>query len=477
MPSSGFVYLVGAGPGDPRLLTLRGHELLRAAEVVAHDELVTDAILALAPPDAELLAVGRRRGHGKATYRLHPAVLERARAGQSVVRLKCGDPLVFGRGGEEAEELVEAGIPFEIVPGVSAAIGAAAYAGIPLTHREWSPSVRFVTGHDADDRRGQLGETVALYMAARRLPHNMARLIADGWPVSTPAAYIVAATTPAQQVVVGTIGDLDARIAGLDPEAPALVIAGDVVALRARIAWFERQPLRGRRVLVARARPGRSQIAAELRMLGAEVLEMPEVLVAEGPDTAAFVTALACIEAYDGIVFGCAPGVAAICETIAIDNPPVISVGPEATAALERTRITPAIAIEGACREMLEAHADELRGRRLLLVASDTGRPSLLAELERLGADVTVVAAYRYVHRMPERRLPPVDLVVLPSSSAARAVLASDHANGLRRSPIVAIGPTTEAEARMHGATRVTCAATDTIPAVVATALATLESR
>jgi uroporphyrinogen III methyltransferase/synthase len=197
MASSGFVYLVGAGPGDPRYLTLRAYELLRTAEIVAHDALVTDAILALAPPEAERIAVGRRHGHGPIAYRLHPEVLERARAGRTVVRLKCGDPLVFGRGGEEAEELAEAGIPFEIVPGVTAAIGAAACAGIPLTHRRHAASVTFATGHHAADASSAGGETVVLFMAARRLAHNLARLAGRGFAPTTPAAYVACATRPA----------------------------------------------------------------------------------------------------------------------------------------------------------------------------------------------------------------------------------------------------------------------------------------
>lgn len=473
MSTDGFVYLVGAGPGDPRLLTLRAYELLRAATVVAHDELVSDAILALAPRDAELLAVGRRRGHGTVTYRLHPAVLERARAGHTVVRLKCGDPLVFGRGGEEAEELAEAGIPFEIVPGITAANGAAACAGIPLTHRETSSAVTFATGHDTGDTEGARGRTVVLYMAARRLAQNLARLRDEGWPSTTPAAYIVAATTRDQQVVIGTLADLPARAATIDPHAPAVVIAGDVVAVRERIAWFERQPLRGRRVLVARARPGRSQIAAELRRFGAEVIEAPEVGIGNA-DNAALASALARLAEYDGIVFGCAPGVAAVVPRVVLAGLRIVSVGRDATAALEHAGVTPTIAVDGACREALEEHAAELRGRRLLVITSDLGRPSLRSELVRLGADVALVPAYRYVSHVLDERLPPIDLVVLPSSSAARAVLGNGMGDALRRSPMVAMGPATEAEARKHGASRVSRAETDTVPAIVATALATV---
>ncbi|HEX3697517.1 MAG TPA: uroporphyrinogen-III C-methyltransferase [Polyangia bacterium] len=258
-PQAGIVYLVGAGPGDPGLLTLRAAELLRAAEVVAHDELVSPEILALAPPTAERLPVGRRQGDGPIDYRLHPAVLERARRGLRVVRLKSGDPLIFGRGGEEAEELVENGIRFEIVPGISAALGAAAYAGIPLTHRHVSAGVLLTTGHEAEDtaQSGGAGavlvgprapgaspaqdRTLVLYMAARRVRSTLQRLIAEGFAADTPAAYVAAATTPAQQVVVGTLADLADAITLPPPPSrpPGLLIVGEVVRLRARLAWFE----------------------------------------------------------------------------------------------------------------------------------------------------------------------------------------------------------------------------------------------
>jgi uroporphyrinogen III methyltransferase/synthase len=230
---SGFVYLVGAGPGDPQLLTVRAHELVRGARVLAHDELVSPEILALAPRDCERIAVGRRAGHGTTAFRLHPAVVERARAGHAVVRLKCGDPLVFGRGGEEAEELAAHGIGFELVPGVSAALGAAAYAGIPLTHRECASSVRLVTGCTAGEPHG---ETVVIYMSGRRVAANLAELARAGRPASTPAAWIAAATTPRQRIVVGTIGDLGERVALTDD--PSLLVVGDVVARRT--PWWER---------------------------------------------------------------------------------------------------------------------------------------------------------------------------------------------------------------------------------------------
>lgn len=250
----GVVHLVGAGPGDPGLLTIRARELLAIADVVAHDALVPPPILALAGPSAELLPVGRRHGAGATPYRLHPEVLSRARAGKRVVRLKAGDPLVFGRGGEEAEELAEAGIPFEIVPGISAALGAAAYAGIPLTHRLHASTVTFASGHEADGgdpgaaggHTASRGEgTLVLFMASRRLAANMQRLVAEGRSPETPAALVAAATTPAQRIVVGTLATLPERAADVDPGAPALVIVGEVVRLRERLARNERRPLAG----------------------------------------------------------------------------------------------------------------------------------------------------------------------------------------------------------------------------------------
>jgi cob(I)alamin adenosyltransferase len=238
---SGKVYLVGAGPGDPGLMTVRAHGLVRTADVLAYDELVPEAILALAPPGAEKLAVGRRHGDGPTRYKLHPLVLERALAGRSVVRLKAGDPMIFGRGGEEAETLAAAGVPFEIVPGVTAALGAASCTGIPLSHRDCASDVTFATGHGVDgshvshsdwDAIARTRGTLVLYMAAHKLAACSARLVAGGRAATTPAAYVEAASTPAQRVITGTLADLAERVGPVGGPAPGLVIIGEVVAKR-----------------------------------------------------------------------------------------------------------------------------------------------------------------------------------------------------------------------------------------------------
>lgn len=244
----GKVFLVGAGPGDPKLLTIRAAELLEQADVVAYDLLISPELIARIPARAELLAVGRRDGMGPTTYRLHPAVLERAKAGKTVVRLKSGDPLLFGRGGEEAEDLRNARIPFEIVPGITAALGAASYAGIPLTQRGEASQVLLGAGHEPERRASGLEEnleerTTVLYMAARRLSANLNRLQAEGYAAEMPAALVMSATTPRQRVVSGTLGTLGQLVPALAPEIPAILLVGRVVARRRYASWFEPERL------------------------------------------------------------------------------------------------------------------------------------------------------------------------------------------------------------------------------------------
>ncbi|CAE6778003.1 uroporphyrinogen-III C-methyltransferase [Nitrospira defluvii] len=471
----GMVYLVGAGPGDPGLLTVRALELLRAADVVAYDELVSKAILSLVNPEAELLPVGRRHGEGTIGYRLHPEVLARVKAGRTVVRLKAGDPLIFGRGGEEAEELAEADIPCTIVPGISSALGAAAYAGIPLTHRLHASDVTFLSGHDVEGGRSLTDwakaasgkGTLVLFMAARKLSANLQRLIQAGRSAETPAAYIASATTPEQNVIVGTVATLPGKIRDVDLAIPALVIVGDVVGVRERIAWFERRPLAGRRLLVARARPGRSAMAAELRALGAEVLEIPEVEAASLHGGASIKTALARCHEFRGIVFGCAAGVEAVLSHVPALDLPVIAVGESAAQALSRHGIAPAVTLRGACQEAVNEQSAVLQKGPWLLVTAEEGRPNLHEALTKAGVEVEAVAAYRSVHRLPMGPLPSIDLVVLPSSSAARTVLFGDFGQALLGVPMAAIGPQTEQAARQCGAQSVALAQEDTVAALV----------
>jgi uroporphyrinogen III methyltransferase/synthase len=483
----GMVYLVGAGPGDPRLLTLRAYELLQRADVVAHDLLISQAILSLAPAKAELLAVGRRYGSEKKDYRLHPEVLDRARKGKIVVRLKCGDPFVFGRGGEEAEELTDAGIPFEVVPGISAALGAAAYGGIPLTHRCYASQLTLSTGHDSGKRlpddiavRSNSDGTIVLYMAARRLQANLDRLLQAGYASETPAAYIANATTASQQVVVGTLKTLATKIGAIRPEAPAIVIAGQVVNLREKISWFERKRLHGCRILVARARPGVSKIASQLRELGAEVIEAPGISVAPLEDKSSLTDAISGRE-YDAFIFGCAPAVEMAWPEIQLQGVPDevqwIAVGEQARTALARVGAQNVIGCPGSCGEALSAVADHLRGRRALLITSNQGRPVLVEQLSAIGVKVSVVAAYRVQHCFSALDRDPVfDLVVAPSSSAADLIL-SRAQTALRQTPFATMGPSSTAAARRGGVLDVTEAPHDDVESLIGCVIKKLADR
>jgi len=489
----GIVYLVGAGPGDPGLLTLRAAELLRDADVVAYDKLVPSPILALANPRAQRLEVGRRRGDAKRETTLHPEVLAHAQAGRRVVRLKSGDPMVFGRGAEEAQELADAGVPFEIVPGISAALGAAAYAGIPLTDRRCASSVTFTTGHEGDP--GEIGDdgseqpsarrgpgTIVLYMAAHRLAENLGRLVDAGRDGTTPAAYVEHATQRNQRVIVGTVADLADRVAAAGSQGPALVIVGDVVRFRARVAWTQRRPLAGKKVLVGRARPGESQIAKELRNLGAEVLEAPTVTRSTASDPVALLRALDRVPPFGGVMFACEAGVESALDLArgrpdihdCLKKSVVVGVGTAAIAALRRTGLPPAIEIPGACWEELARHAERLRRTTILLVASESGRPSLVEDLTSIGATVEVVAAYKLTYRFDDIPDRAPDLVVLPSSSAVDALLGGPLHAMLASVPMLAMGPKTEEALRRAGASTVVRSRHDSVPSIVAGVLTLL---
>ncbi len=463
MTRNGTVYLVGAGPGDPGLLTLRGAQLLAEAQVVAFDELVAPEILDRIPPTAERLPVGRRAGHCPSPP-IHPDIVERALAGKDVVRLKAGDPLIFGRGGEEAAALREAGIRFEIVPGISAALGAGAYAGIPLTHRHFSSAVTLVTGHRAATGAPQVdwsalartGGTIALYMATLDLRDKLARLVAGGLPPATPAALVLSATTPRQRVVVGTVGTL----ADLVPDRggdPALVLVGEVARLHDELTWFESRPLHGRTVLVARTRPGPSNVAAPLRELGACVIEAPEVVAGPPTETADLDAALDRMGECGGLVFAGSPAVAAWLDRMrqrgidrrSVPAVPIWALDSGAACALEDGGFVPAGSLAGFTDSVrTQDWGDSLRGRRVLVLAHEQASEGLLADLAAQGSHPEPVAAYSLDYRWPRLSFRP-ELLVVSSSAGARLVLGRPEFRGI---PVLAIGPQTAAAAEEAGA-------------------------
>ena len=417
----GRVYLVGAGPGDPGLLTRRAEQCLAVADVVVHDYLVPVRLLAGARPDAEVIVLGRSHDDPDRPNRqaIDDLLIDRARAGKTVVRLKNGDPFLFGRGGEEAEALARAGIPFEIVPGVSSASAAPAYAGIPLTHRDHASLVTIVTGHQARagtettppalpwEALARQGGTLVFLMGMKQLAAIMDALVAHGLDPETPAAAIRWGSTGSQATETATVGTLAARVraAGLTP--PACVVVGGVVRLRERLRWFEERPLFGRRVVVTRPRMQAGALIDLLEEQGAEVLPFPTIALAPAPDPAALERAVAAAGSYDWIVFTSANGVHAFFEQVAalgkdvrdLAGVRVAAIGPETAAQLAHRLVRPALVpSEFRAEGVLAALRDEdVRGRRFLLPRAAGARAILPESLRARGAVVDEVIAYRAV--------------------------------------------------------------------------------
>lgn len=473
----GTVYLVGAGPGDSKLITRRGAELLRRAEVVLHDALVGQEVLALSRPEAELIDVGRRAGEMRwlTQERINRLLIGLAADHEVVVRLKGGDPLVFGRGGEEALALADANIPFEIVPGVTAGIGALAYAGIPLTHRGLATSVVFTTAHKDEGPDGEqrwrhlagIGGTLVIYMGSARARVVTERLILLGKSPETPAALVESGTLPAQRVVGGTLANLAEQVG--EPSGPSIIVVGEVARLASTLEWRACGPLSGRTVLVARARAQRSRIAASLRKLDASVLEFPAIRLRPGPDVGAFGPSLDALDQRGAVVFTGATAVRACLDTLArsgrdarsLAGLTLVAVGRETAAALGRAGLRCDVAISSYLPIRLSATLRRRLGpleRYPILLLGDGQEHSALGDaLIAAGARVVRLGlAHRAVDARGRRQLERVieagrlDALVLPSSSAVEALFAT----GLSiptEVPTFAIGPTTADTAAQRG--------------------------
>jgi uroporphyrinogen III methyltransferase/synthase len=497
------VSLVGAGPGDPDLITLRGAQLLREADAVVYDALSPPELLDLAPPGAVRIDVGKR-GHAeppRSQEEVTALLLELARAGRRVVRLKGGDPFVFGRGGEEASACAAAGIPFEVVPGVSSAIGALAYAGIPVTDRRHSASFAVVTGHKdpgevaAETRWEALAhaaDTLVILMGMRNLEALLARLLAAGRSPATPAAAVMDGSLPTQRVVVAPLSELAARVRAAGLAAPSAVVIGEVVELRETLAWFESRPLFGRRVLVTRSREQAPELAAALRRAGAEPVLFPLLVRMPPGDWREVDAALARRDGYDALLFTSANAVRALASraaergaSIAALAPRVFCVGP-GTAQAARSA---GLEVHGVPEQrsdgegLLELVARELppRGRRFLLPRAEAARETLPEGLRAAGARVDVVTVYRTVAApvdagaLRERLVRgELDALTFASPSAAKrfAELLDDGARAAAgRCVVAAIGPVT-AEALRNLGLAPDCVADRASPASLVEALA-----
>lgn len=479
--TQGKVYLVGAGPGDPALLTLRGRDVIAKAQVLVYDHLVDPGVLRWAPPDAETVYVGKQAGqHSLPQEQINELLLARAQAGKYVVRLKGGDPFVFGRGGEEAEALAAAGVEFEVVPGVTAGVAAPAYAGIPLTHRNWASDVAFITGHEDDARSGAsqvdwqaLGRwqgTLVFYMGVKNLPRITEQLISQGMAPDRPAAVIEWGATPRQRTVTGTLETLVARAQQAQIKPPSLVVVGEVVKLRQKLAWFERRPLFGKHVVVTRARAQASDLAGRLGELGAQVIECPAIRIEPPTDPTPLRAAVDRIRQYHWVVFTSVNGVDSFFNVLfqaghdarCLSAAQLCAIGPATAARLREyglvAELVPTRYVAEAIIEAFE-HTDDLKGKNILLPRAETARAVLVEGLHRLGAVVDEVPAYRTVE---DQGLGPaveaalkegLDWVTFTSSSTVHNFLSRVDLTALRkRKPLIAsIGPVTSATIKAAG--------------------------
>ena len=464
------VYLVGAGPGDPALITVKGRQILERADAILYDHLASDRLLDLAPASAERIYVGKKRSaHEFSQEEISAMLIEHARRGQTVVRLKGGDPFIFGRGGEEMEALAAAGIPFEIVPGVTTPLGIAAYTGVPLTHREHSSIVTFVTGHDVgavDWEKIGAADTIVLFMGLTNFPAIAREMIARGRPAETPAMAVRWATRPDQQTIAGTLETLPGMISRDAMKPPATIVIGDVVTLRDRFNWYEHLPLFGKRIVVTRDRRQAAELADPLEALGAEALLLPVIEIRGPADSSPLDAAIANLPSYDWLIFTSVNGVRYFLDRLdrsASDlrslRAKICAIGPATRAAIEALHLkVDKMPEEYVAESLVQAFAkEELSWRRILLPRAAVARDLVPAELRRHGATVDVVEAYRTVapdhaaDRAREILARKPHWITFTSSSTVNNFVSIAGREALEGIRIASIGPITSNTLHEHG--------------------------
>lgn len=502
-PGCGSVALVGAGPGDPGLLTIRGRDLIERADVIVYDQLGAPTLLGLARPDAELIDVGKRAGkHTMPQDEINNLLVDRARSGKSVVRLKGGDPLVFGRGGEEMETLADAGVRFEMVPGVSSAIAGPGYAGIPVTHRSCTPAMAIITGHEADDpENGQFPwtslagiGTVIILMGVGRLRQIAQRLVEAGKPATTAVAVIEQATTPDQRTITGTLADIADRATAAGVKPPALIVVGDVVSYHDRLNWFERRPLFGRTIVVTRSRAQASDLVTALNVLGAKVLVAPAIRIERLHPNPALDAFFRDFDRYRDLVFTSVNGVEGFIAGLLergldlrrLAGKNLICIGPATAEVFRQRSISPDFVPETYVAESLVPWFQARPPASVAVLRAEEAREMLPQALRELGCEVEIVPLYRTMRGEPAEpaliealRAGKVDAVTFTSSSTVERFLELIAPSGLdpKTIPGVAIGPITAETAKRCGVPLLAQALTYTIPGLVQTLLELFEKR
>jgi len=479
----GIVYLVGAGPGDPGLLSRRADDLLAAADVVVYDYLVSESLLNSCREDCERIYVGKQPGfHAKPQEEIEDILSARAGAGNTVVRLKGGDPFVFGRGGEEIRRLTEDGIPFEVVPGVTAALAAAAYAGIPLTHRECSSTVTFLTGHEDPEKSrmrvnfrdfGRIGGTLCIYMGMGHLRFITDELMAGGLAPETPAAVVQWATLPKQRSVSATLGQIAEAVEGAGMGAPAIIFVGDTVAESRGPGWFQDRPLFGRRIVVTRNPSQARALTERLEARGAEVLEMPLVQVQHSADSEIVDDVFAEIGSYEWLIFSSVNGVKGFFDLFfrkfedirSLGFLRIAAVGSATATAVEEHRLkVDLVPVNADGESLVEALLNQqtMDNSKVLVVTGNLGRGIIEERLEEAQAIVDVMPVYRTertdLGTHPSAsvfRRSGADAITFTSPSAVRSFVAQAGSlqpeSGARTPITCSIGPVTSAAMREAG--------------------------
>ncbi len=481
MSVRGKVFIVGAGPGDPDLVTLRAKRCLEKADVVIFDYLVNREILKFAPDKAEFICIGRRNTPQRIPQdKVHSIMIEKAKEGRQIVRLKGGDPFIFGRGGEEAIALAEAGIPFEIVPGITAAIGVPEYAGIPLTHREVS-SVLFLTGHEDPSKPhssidwesiSRIKGTLVFFMGMNTLSGIVGKLLSYGKPPSTPAVVIHWGSLPVQKTLQSTLGGIVELVKNTGITPPSILVVGEVVSMRERINWYETKPLFGKRIVITRAEEQSEELSVKLRDLGAEVISLPMIKIVPPVDYGPLDSAIKRLSRYNWLIFTSANGVRFFFARLRengkdirdLKGVKVMAIGPRTKAEVEKYNISvDAMPEEFIAESVVKLFGKNLKNKKILLPRAKVARDIIPVELKKRGARVDVVTVYETVLPDTDKREKmlqilkeeKIDLIVFTSSSTVKnfvLIVGADNLQELLSERKVAcIGPVTEKTAREHG--------------------------
>lgn len=476
---SGKVYLVGSGPGDPGLLTIRGMDCIRRADVIVYDRLVHPSLLSCAHQNAELIYVGKAAGeHTMKQDDINRLLVSKAKEGKIVCRLKGGDPFVFGRGGEEAEALAEEGIEFEVVPGVTSAVAVPAYAGIPVTHRDYCSTLGIVTGHEKAegespsrirwDKIATGLDTIVFLMGVENLPGIVSELLANGRDGSTPIALIRWGTRAEQETLVGTLSDIVEKVQDAGFKSPAVTVVGEVVKLREKLRWFDNRPLFGKRVLVTRSREQASELSQLLREQGAEPVEFPVIRISPLTNFDALDAALKRVHTYDWLLFTSANGINAVVERLHdldldirwLKGPRIGAIGPATAKAIEQFGIkVDFVPSRFVAETVVEEFPESPSGRRILIPRAEKAREVLPERLRQLGASVDVVASYETeIEDSDTPRIKTmlasgnIDIITFTSSSTVRNFIELVGTESVTTNVIIAcIGPVTAQTAEELG--------------------------